>query len=287
MAGMTDNNRPDPPGDAADSGAFTDFRDAMSYGDYLHLDRLLDSQHPLSPQHDEMLFIIAHQSTELWLKLALHELAAARERIRAGELASAFKMTARVSRIQAQLIQVWDVLSTLTPADYLAFRDALGRSSGFQSYQYRLVEFILGNKNGAMLAPHRDRPGHHALLQEALEAPSLYDEVIRLLARRGFAIAPDRLERDWTAPYRADASVRDAWLAVYRDTARHWDLYELAEELVDLEDSFQQWRFRHVRTVERIIGHKRGTGGTAGVGYLRQALDIVFFPELWEVRTLL
>jgi tryptophan 2,3-dioxygenase len=287
MAGMSQTDRPDlPPAEAADTGAFTDFRDAMSYGDYLHLDRLLDSQRPLSPQHDEMLFIIAHQSTELWLKLALHELEAARERIRTGDLAPAFKMTARVARIQAQLIQVWDVLSTLTPADYLAFRDALGHSSGFQSYQYRLVEFILGNKNRAVLAPPRDRK-HHALLQAALERPSLYDEVIRLLARRGFAIAPERLERDWTAPYRAEASVRDAWLAVYRDTGRHWDLYELAEELVDLEDAFQQWRFRHVKTVERIIGLKRGTGGTAGVGYLRQVLDIVFFPELWEVRTLL
>jgi tryptophan 2,3-dioxygenase len=278
---------PDPPVDAPDSGAFTDFRDAMSYGDYLQLDRLLDSQRPLSPQHDEMLFIIAHQSTELWLKLALHELEAARDKIHGDDLAPAFKMTARVARIQAQLIQVWDVLSTLTPADYLAFRESLGRSSGFQSYQYRLVEFILGNKNPAMLAPHRDRPRQHALLQAALERPSLYDEVIRLLARRGFAIAPSRLDRDWTAPYRSDPSVRDAWLAVYRDTGRHWDLYELAEELVDLEDSFQQWRFRHVKTVERIIGHKRGTGGTAGVDYLRQALDIVFFPELWEVRTLL
>jgi tryptophan 2,3-dioxygenase len=286
---MSRNERPETPpaADAAAAGAFTDFRDAMSYGDYLHLDRLLDSQHPLSPQHDEMLFIVAHQSTELWLKLALHELAAARERIRADDLAPAFKMMARVARIQAQLIQVWDVLSTLTPADYLAFRDALGHSSGFQSYQYRQVEFILGNKNRAMLAPHRDRPRHHAVLQAALEAPSLYDEAIGLLARRGFAIAPERLARDWAEPTRADASVREAWLAVYRDTGRHWDLYELAEELVDLEDSFQQWRFRHAKTVERIIGHKRGTGGTAGVGYLRKALDIVLFPELWEVRTLL
>ena len=196
-------------------------------------------------------------------------------------------MTARVARIQAQLIQAWDVLSTLTPADYLAFRDALGHSSGFQSHQYRLVEFILGNKSRAMLAPHRDRPGQHALLLAALERPSLYDEVIALLARRGFAIAPDRLSRDWSEPYRAAPSVRDAWLAVYRDTVRHWDLYELAEELVDLEDSFQQWRFRHLKTVERIIGQKRGTGGTAGVGYLRRALDLAFFPELWEVRTLL
>ncbi len=271
----------------AAAGAHTDFRDAMSYGDYLHLDRLLDCQHPLSPHHDEMLFITIHQSTELWLKLALHELAAARERIRAGDLAPAFKMTARVSRIQAQLIQSWDVLSTLTPADYLAFRGFLGRSSGFQSYQYRLVEFILGNKDAAMLAPYRDRPAQHARLEAALAEPSLYDEVVRLLARRGFAIAAERVERDWRQPYRADASVRDAWLAVYRDTARHWDLYELAEELMDLDDSFQQWRFRHAKTVERIIGLKPGTGGTAGVPYLRQVLETSFFPELWDVRTLL
>lgn len=275
------------PDERPESGAHTDFREAMSYGEYLQLDRLLDAQKPLSPQHDEMLFIVAHQSTELWLKLALHELEGARARIRADDLPPAFKMTARVSRIQAQLIQSWDVLSTLTPADYLAFRDWLGHSSGFQSYQYRMVEFILGNKNRAMLAPHRDRPARHALLLQALETPSLYDEVVRLLARRGFAIAPQRLERDWSEPYRSDPTVREAWLAVYRDTTRHWDLYELAEELVDLEDSFQQWRFRHVKTVERIIGMKRGTGGTAGVAYLRRALETTFFPELWEVRTLL
>ena len=270
-----------------EAGAHTDFRDAMSYGDYLQLDRLLDCQHPRSAQHDEMLFVILHQSTELWLKLALHELGAARAKIRADDLPPAFKMTARVSRIQAQLIQSWDVLSTLTPADYLAFRDQLGHASGFQSFQYRALEFRLGNKNRAVLAPHRDRPPHHAMLEAELAAPSLYDEVIRLLARRGFAIDPGSLERDWSLPYRTAASVREAWLAVYRDTARHWDLYELAEELVDLEDSFQQWRFRHAKTVERIIGMKRGTGGTSGVAYLRQVIDVTYFPELWEVRTLL
>ena len=267
------------------SKAHVDFSAAMSYGDYLRLDQLLDCQHPVSDQHDEMLFIIIHQATELWMKLALHELRAATAQLRADNLAPAFKGMARVSRIQAQLIQSWDVLSTLTPADYLSFRDRLGRSSGFQSFQYRLIEFALGNKNAAMLEPHRHRAELHALLDAGLHAPSLYDEVIALLARRGFAIDPALLRRDFSTPHRSDASVRAAWLTIYRDTAQYWELYELAEELVDLEDWFQQWRFRHVTTVERIIGRKPGTGGTAGVAYLRGALDIRFFPELWEVRT--
>jgi tryptophan 2,3-dioxygenase len=259
----------------------------MSYGDYLHLDQLLACQKPLSEQHDEMLFIVIHQATELWMKLVLHELRQATAQLRADNLAPAFKGMARVSRIQAQLIQSWDVLSTLTPADYLSFRDRLGRSSGFQSYQYRLIEFALGNKQSEMLEPHRHRRALHAGLTAALRAPSLYDEAIRLLARRGFAIAPEVLNRDLTLAHRSHPSVLEAWLSIYRDTQRHWDLYELAEELVDLEDWFQQWRFRHVTTVQRIIGFKRGTGGTAGVGYLRQALDIRFFPELWDVRTAL
>ena len=270
--------------DAA-SEAHVDFSAAMSYGDYLRLDQLLDCQQPVSDQHDEMLFIIIHQATELWMKLVLHELRAATAQLRADALAASFKGMARVSRIQAQLIQSWDVLSTLTPADYLSFRDRLGQSSGFQSYQYRLIEFALGNKNAAMLEPHRHRPELHATLDAALRAPSLYDEVIALLVRRGFAIDSALLHRDFSTPHRSDASVRAAWLAVYRDTAKFWELYELAEELVDLEDWFQQWRFRHVTTVERIIGRKPGTGGTAGVAYLRGALDIRFFPELWEVRT--
>ncbi len=265
--------------------AHVDFSQAMSYGDYLALDQLLAAQHPRSNEHDELLFIIIHQATELWMKLVLHELRHAVAQLHAGALQPAFKSLARVSRIQAQLIQSWDVLSTLTPADYLRFRDKLGQSSGFQSYQYRLIEFALGNKNAEMLAPHRHRPELHAALQAALEAPSLYDEAIALLERRGFAIDGGVLKRDRTRPHLADASVKAAWLAVYRDTARHWDLYELAEELVDLEDWFQQWRFRHVTTVTRIIGQKRGTGGTAGVAYLRQALDIRFFPELWDLRT--
>lgn len=268
-------------------GAHTDFHAEMSYGDYLRLDQLLDCQHPRSAAHDETLFIVIHQASELWMKLVIHELEAALAAIRRGELQPTFKMTARVSRIQNQLIQSWDVLSTLTPADYLTFRAALGHSSGFQSYQYRLIEFLLGNKNRAMLEPHRHRADIHARLERALIAPSLYEEALALLKRRGFAIAPAVLERDFSLPYARHPSVEAAWLAVYRDTERHWDLYELAEELVDLEDAFQQWRFRHVTTVERIIGGKRGTGGTAGVAYLRQALDIRFFPELWDLRTAL
>jgi tryptophan 2,3-dioxygenase len=257
----------------------------LTYSSYLHLPDILSAQAPLSGEHDEMLFIIIHQASELWMKLCLHELIAARQNIKGDHLGPAFKMIARVARIQAQLIQSWDVLSTLTPADYSSFRGTLGQSSGFQSYQYRLIEFALGNKNAAMLEPHRHRPALHAELEAALKAPSLYDEAIALLARRGFVIDPAVLERDRRLPHRPDATVRAAWLAIYRDTARYWDLYELAEELVDLEDWFQQWRFRHMTTVSRIIGMKRGTGGTAGVGYLRQVLDTRFFPELWDLRT--
>ncbi|HWK46490.1 MAG TPA: tryptophan 2,3-dioxygenase [Stellaceae bacterium] len=275
------------PEQQAHAGAHLDFSRSMSYGDYLQLDRLLACQKPVSDQHDEMLFVIIHQTTELWMKLVLHELRGALDHIRADRLQPAFKGLARVSRIQAQLIQSWDVLSTLTPSDYLSFRDALGQSSGFQSAQYRLIEFTIGNKQPAMMAPHAHRADLHDPLVAALNAPSLYDEAIRLLARRGFAIAPAVLTRDPASPYVADDSVTAAWLEIYRDTERHWELYQLAEELVDLEDWFQQWRFRHVTTVQRIIGFKRGTGGTAGVAYLRKALDTVFFPELWEVRTVL
>ncbi|MBI1779074.1 MAG: tryptophan 2,3-dioxygenase [Proteobacteria bacterium] len=272
-------------GSPAESGAHTDFAKEMSYGDYLQLDQLLSAQRLVSGSHDELLFITIHQATELWLKLALHELKAAIDRIRADDLSPSFKMLARVGRILSQLIQSWDVLSTMTPADYLSFRDQLGHSSGFQSYQYRLVEFVLGNKNRAMLAPHIHRPDIHGQLQSALESPSLYDEAIRLLGRRGLGIAKECLERDWSLPREPHASVSDAWLKVYRDTTRYWDLYELAEELVDLEDSVQQWRFRHATTVKRVIGFKRGTGGTAGVPYLYSRLEHVFFPELWQVRT--
>jgi tryptophan 2,3-dioxygenase len=280
-----DGECPQPAGPAA--GAHTDFSRSMSYGDYLQLDLLLAAQKPVSDRHDELLFIIIHQASELWMKLVRHELSAALARVRADDLQPAFKHLARVSRIQAQLIQSWDVLSTMTPSDYSSFRDQLGQSSGFQSAQYRLIEFALGNKQAETIRPHRHVPALAAELDAALAAPSLYDEAIRLLARRGFAIDAEVLGRDVTRPHRAQASVLAAWLEIYRDPQRWWELYQLAEELVDLEDWFQQWRFRHMTTVQRVIGFKRGTGGTAGVAYLKQALDIVFFPELWEVRTAL
>lgn len=271
--------------DSDDHGAHTDFREAMSYGDYLGLDALLAAQHPLSPHHDELLFIIQHQTTELWLKLILHELTAARAHIAADDLGPAFKMLARVARVMNNLIQAWDVLSTLTPSEYTKFRPFLGRSSGFQSYQYRAIEFLLGNKNPALVAPHRHRPDLAARLERLLDEPSLYDEAIRALARAGLAVAPQCLERDFALPYRPHASVRDAWIGVYRDPEHRWGLYELAEKLVDLEDYLRQWRFRHVTTVERIIGAKPGTGGTAGVAYLKKVLEVRLFPELWDLRT--
>ncbi len=264
-----------------------DFSASMSYGDYLSLTAILDAQHPRSPDHNEMLFIIQHQTSELWMKLALFELHAALASIHRDALPPAFKMLARVSRILEQLVQAWNVLATMTPSEYSAMRPYLGASSGFQSYQYRQLEFLLGNKNPQMLRPHAHRPEILAQVQATLEAPSLYDEVIRLLARRGFPIDAARLERDWTRPTEHDASVEAAWLAVYRDPDAHWELYEMAEELVDLEDAFRQWRFRHVTTVERIIGFKQGTGGTSGAPYLRKMLDVVLFPELWHVRTAL
>lgn len=257
----------------------------LSYGGYLELDRILSAQHLRSGQHDEMLFIIIHQATELWMKLSLHELGASRDRIAADDLPSALKMIARVGRIQAQMIQSWDVLATLTPSEYLAIRPSLGGSSGFQSFQYRLLDFVLGHKTAAALATHVATPAIHAELTEALAAPSLYDEANCLLARRGFVIDQSHLERDFAAPYTESDEVEAAWLAVYRDPARHWDLYELAEKLVDLEYRFSQWRFAHLKTVERIIGRRRGTGGSAGLPYLAQALEAQFFPELLKVRT--
>jgi tryptophan 2,3-dioxygenase len=266
-------------------GARLDFAGAMSYGDYLHLDHVLGAQKPRSGDHNEMLFIVQHQASELWMKLMIHELTAARDRVRTNDLQPAFKMLARVARIMAQLNQSWDVLATLTPAEYSSFRESLGSSSGFQSYQYRMVEFLLGNKSAVLMEPHRHREDIFRALDELHRAPSIYDEAIRLLARRGFAIDPACVERDWTSLHAFDESVCAAWVAVYRNTAEHWELYELAEKLVDLEDAFRQWRFRHATTVERIIGLKRGTGGTSGVGYLRRVLDVVLFPELWRART--
>jgi len=268
-------------------GARLHFAGAMTYGDYLHPGDVLGAQRPLSGDHNEMLFIVQHQATELWMKLMIHELTAARDHIRRDDLQPAFKMLARVARIMAQLNQSWDVLSTLTPAEYSSFRGALGNASGFQSFQYRMVEFLLGNKQALHLEPHRHRPDLLGPLEELHRSASIYDEAIRVLARRGFAIDRECVERDCTALHSFNQSVCDAWVQVYKGTGKHWDLYELAEKLVDLEDAFRQWRFRHATTVERVIGLKRGTGGTSGVGYLRRMVETELFPELWRARTAL
>ncbi|WCM89528.1 tryptophan 2,3-dioxygenase [Acidovorax sp. NCPPB 3576] len=262
-----------------------DFSQSMSYGDYLSLDAILTAQNPRSPAHDEMLFIVQHQTSELWMKLMLHELRAAIALVAKDDLQPAFKMLARVSKIMEQLVHAWDVLATMTPPEYSAMRPYLGSSSGFQSYQYRSIEFALGNKNRAMLRPHEHRADLLAQVQAAYEAPSLYDEALRLLARRGIPVPDSHTARDWTQPYEESDAVEQAWLVVYRDPRQHWDLYQLGEELTDLEDAFRLWRFRHVTTVERVIGFKRGTGGTGGVSYLRKMLDVVLFPEIWKLRT--
>lgn len=262
-----------------------DLADHMTYGEYLHLKTLLAAHRPLTSSHDEHIFIVIHHVQELWLKLLDHEITLAIEGIRTDELRPALKALARVGRVQEQLVSAWDVLSTLTPADYLSFRDALAKSSGFQSYQYRKVEFLLGAKDAKMLLPHRHDPEVHRALEAALKAPGIYDEVLRLVARRGFAVPVEALDRDFAEPHQFDPRIRDIWLSIYRDSHRYFDLYELAEKLVDVEDRFQQWRFRHMKTVERIIGFKRGTGGSSGVAFLKSALDRYFFPELWQVRT--
>ena len=262
-----------------------DFSRDMSYGDYLQLDAILSAQKPLSPDHNEMLFIVQHQTSELWMKLMLHELSAAIASIAGDALPPAFKMLARVSRIMEQLVHAWDVLATMTPPEYSAIRPYLASSSGFQSWQYRCIEFRLGNKNAAMLRPHEHHAERLATVRAAYEAPSLYDESLRLLARRGIPVPASHVERDWTQPYEASKGVEQAWLQVYRAPEQHWDLYQLGEELTDLEDAFRLWRFRHVTTVERVIGFKRGTGGTGGVSYLRKMLDVVLFPEIWQLRT--
>ena len=266
-------------------GAETDFRGRMSYADYLHLEKVLDAQERLSDSPDELLFIIQHQTSELWMKLAIHEISSAMRSIRAGDLRPAFKMLTRVARIFEQLNSAWDVLRTMTPSEYTRFRDALGQSSGFQSWQYRAIEFLAGNRNLAMLKPHQHRPEIMAKLEEILSQPSLYDEALALLARSGFDIGPDAARSDWRESREANDAVLAAWQAVYREPEQHWALYELAEKLVDFEDYFRRWRFNHVTTVERIIGLKRGTGGTAGVSYLRRMLEVELFPELWKVRT--
>ncbi|MCZ2720422.1 tryptophan 2,3-dioxygenase [Marinomonas sp. 15G1-11] len=257
----------------------------ISYGQYLDLDDILKSQSPRSSMHDEMLFIVIHQVSELWIKLCLHEAHAAATNIFDGKLSSAFKKLTRVARIQEQLIQAWEVLVTMTPADYASFRDDLGQSSGFQSYQYRELEFLLGNKNKSMVDAHKANPKHFDHLTEVLKQPSLYDVCLKLLLQRGFDIPSEVIERDFSEPYMHNDKVQAAWSVIYKDTDTHWDLYELAEKLVDLEFNFQRWRFSHMKTVERIIGYKKGTGGTGGVSYLTKALDLQFFPELWAVRT--
>lgn len=283
---MTDHPPPaGVPESRVTAGMHTDFARDMGYGEYLHLDRLLSAQQPLSPEHDEMLFITIHHVQEIWLKLISHELDLAMRSIRSDALDPAFKALARVSRIQTQLIAAWDVLATMTPTDYLSFRSYLGKSSGFQSFQYRLLEFRLGAKDPKMLLPHRHTPEWYAVLEAAFHAPSLYDESIALLRRRGFALPDAVVERDVSQPHVHSPELQAAWLQVYRDPDANFGLYQLAEELMDVEDSFQQWRFRHVKTVERIIGFRHGTGGSAGVAFLRTALERSFFPELWQLRT--
>jgi tryptophan 2,3-dioxygenase len=271
--------------DLSDEQIHWDLTNSLSYAQYLGLDKLLDAQHPLSYEHDEMLFIVIHQVSELWMKLCLHELNTVVDCVRRDDLGPTFKRLARVSTIQQQLLQAWDVLATITPYDYSAFRNTLGRSSGFQSAQYRLLEFLIGNKNAELIEVFRTDPPAYEMLERALRAPSLYDEVLRLLSRRGLDVPPQAIDRDFSLPYQASKQVAAAWLSVYHNSVKDWDLYELAERLVDLDYKFQLWRFTHVKTVERIIGYKRGSGGTSGVAYLNKALDLRFFPELWTIRT--
>ena len=271
--------------DPASEGAQMSFDGRMSYNDYLSLDPILSAQHPKSDAHDELLFIIQHQTSELWMKLALHELGAARAAIAAGGLQPAFKMLARVARIMEQLNSAWDVLRTMTPADYTTFRESLGQSSGFQSWQYRLIEFAAGNRNVAMLKPHAHRPEILAKLEAELAQPSLYDVALAALNRNGIPVPDDILNRDYHQPWVADPRVEAAWRQVYAAPEAHWVLYDLAEKLVDFEDYFRRWRFNPVTTVERVIGLKRGTGGTGGVPYLRRMLEVELFPELWHLRT--
>lgn len=263
----------------------TDFKEKMTYSDYLGLDTLLSSQHRLSDHHDEMLFIVVHHVSELWMKLILHEVDSAIHDIQSGNLSTSFKKLARVSQVQSQLKRVWDVLATLTPSEYIEFRDKLGSASGFQSYQNRLFEFALGYKTTHVLKIYEKDAELHKKLQAAYEAPSLYDVSIQALAKAGLPIDEEVLNRDVSVTHQSNESVKQAWITVYKNVDDYWELYELAEELVDIEDLFQQWRFRHMKTVERIIGFKVGTGGSGGVSYLRKVLDQYFFPELWELRS--
>ena len=265
--------------------AHRDFSRSLSYGDYLHLDELRSAHQPITDAHDEHLFIAIHHVSEVWLSLIVRELQAAMSLLDAGITDAPLKMLTRVVRAQEQLTAAWDVLKTMTPADYLQFRGAFGQASGFQSQNYRMVEFLLGNRNPTLLRPHEHRADLHRPLAAALHAPSVYDLTLRLLAARGLPVPAEVLERDYAQPYQTNEAVLASWLSVYRDTETYWDLYELAEKLVDVEDNFRRWRFNHLTTVERTIGFKRGSGGTSGVGYLRGALDVVLFPELWDVRT--
>ncbi|MCC3859848.1 tryptophan 2,3-dioxygenase [Pseudemcibacter aquimaris] len=257
----------------------------ISYGDYLGLDQVLNAQTLRSGAHDEMMFIIIHQASELWMKLCIHEMTSAMDCLKDDKIGPAMKMVARIARIQEQLIHSWNILSTMTPKDYMSFRDSLGQSSGFQSFQYRIIEFSLGNKNAAMVKAHADHPDRYAAVNDALNAPSLYDLTLQLLAKRGFDVPQSHIDRDWSNPYEVSDQVEAIWSDIYKNGDKYWDLYEWAEKLVDLEHRFQTWRFSHMKTVERIIGYRRGTGGTAGVHYLKKALDLRFFPELWNVRT--
>ena len=271
--------------DLTGEGVHWDLGSSQSYGDYLQLSRLLSAQQPISGEHDEMMFIIVHQVSELWIRLFLHELEFVQRCVIRDNLDPSFKALQRISKVQAQLFGAWEILATMTPSDYTLFRNSLGRSSGFQSVQYRLMEFGLGNKNADMIRVHQRNPEDYARLQRALNAPSLYDEVLRLLSRRGYGVPQELLDRDFSQPYVASKAVTGAWLGVYHNADKDWDLYELAEGLVDLDHRFQLWRFQHMKTVERIIGHKPGTGGTSGVSYLAKALELRFFPELWQART--
>lgn len=271
--------------DPSKDGAQMDFRQRMSYGDYLQIDQILSAQHPLSVAHDEMLFIIQHQTSELWMKLALYEVNGARQMIAQDRTSEALKMLSRVARIFEQLNSAWDVLRTMTPSEYTQFRDDLGQSSGFQSWQYRLIEYAVGNRNLAMLKPHEHRPDLLELLEAELARPSLYDEVLRRLSRIGLNVPEAVLQRDLRQAWQFDEDVLKVWAKVYRDPSKYWEAYEVAEKLVDFEDYFRRWRFNHVTTVERVIGFKRGTGGTAGITYLRRMLEVELFPELWRVRT--
>ena len=270
-----------------DPGIKLDLAGSLTYGDYLQLGQLLTAQKPRSsPQHhDEMLFIIQHQTSELWMKLLVHELTAVLEHVRADRLEPSFKILARVGHIQRMLFEQWSVLETLTPNEYLEFRDALGPASGFQSFQYRAVEFLLGNKDDQTIKPFRHEPEVHAWLLSILKAPSVYDEFLRYLSRRGHAVPQERVERDFSEPYQKHPAVVEVFRRIYEDTDNHWDEYEMCEKLLDVEERFQLWRFRHMKTVQRIIGFKTGTGGSSGVAFLKKAMEYSFFPELWDVRT--